>query len=271
MPTIALSTGTLHYSDQGNGTPLILLHANPGDSSDFDGVIPALSKQFRVLAIDWPGYGHSDIPPHPDRSTVLLYYRVLQEFIASLSLPPAWIMGNSIGGNVAARLAAQAPESVLGVVLISPGGFTPHNFVTRMFCRLQGSRLSLPPRLFASLYLKHKNPLTQAMLARAGTLQSEPARLQVNRAMWRSFASPENDLRDIARSIDVPVLLMFGKYDPAISAKKDGAVAAGTIPNAKYVEMPCGHAPFAETPDHFLEVVEPFMSAANPCLQTRAS
>ena len=92
-----------------------------------------------------------------------------------------------VGGNAAARLAIEAPASVRGLVLVAPGGFTPHNFVTRMFCKLQGSRFSLPPRLFAGLYLKHRTPTVRGMLHRAATVQSEAARIALNRAMWRSF------------------------------------------------------------------------------------
>jgi pimeloyl-ACP methyl ester carboxylesterase len=52
MPSVNLSTGAVHYSEHGQGAPLILLHANPGDSQDFEAVIPALAKQYRVLALD---------------------------------------------------------------------------------------------------------------------------------------------------------------------------------------------------------------------------
>jgi pimeloyl-ACP methyl ester carboxylesterase len=57
------------------------------------------------------------------------------------------IIGNSLGGNVAARLAIESRAKVRGLVLVSPGGFTPHNPITRAFCRLQGSRFALPAAL----------------------------------------------------------------------------------------------------------------------------
>ena len=55
MPEIQLSCGTVHYSESGAGTPMLLLHANPGDARDFEAVIPALSQRYRVIAMDWPG------------------------------------------------------------------------------------------------------------------------------------------------------------------------------------------------------------------------
>jgi len=260
VPFVNLSAGSVHYSEQGNGVPLVLLHANPGDSQDFEAVIPALAKSYRVLALDWPGYGQSDLPRNPESVTVLHFYEVLREFLTALALPPAFFIGNSIGGNAAARLAIESPERVRGLVLVAPGGFTPHNFVTRTFCRLQGSRFSLSPYRFASLYLKHRTPTAKAMLRRASTLQSTPERIALNRALWRSFAQPENDLRQSSQKIKAATLLLFGKHDPAIPASKDGKVSAQCIPSAQFVALPCGHASFAEVPELFLAEVQPFLA-----------
>ncbi|SFM38820.1 alpha/beta fold hydrolase [Marinobacter zhejiangensis] len=259
MPILNLSTGPVHYTEHGHGVPVVLLHANPGDSLDFEAIIPALSQNYRVLAIDWPGYGQSAIPPSPDSATVFLLYNILNEFLDALKLPPAIFVGNSVGGNVAARLASEQPDRVRGLVLVAPGGFTPHNWITRSFCRLQGSRFSLSPQRFARWYLKRRNATTEAMLERASGLQSGTDAVTLNRALWRSFGRPENDLRQSARSINSPTLLMFGKYDPAIAAGKDGKAAAQSVPSAKLVVLPCGHASFAEVPELFLAEALPFL------------
>lgn len=260
MPLVNLSTGAVHYSEHGQGAPLVLLHANPGDSQDFEAVIPALSQNYRVLALDWPGYGQSALPQQPESATVFLFYKILREFLAALALSRAFFIGNSIGGNAAARLASESPELVRGLVLVAPGGFTPHNFITRTFCKFQGSSLSLSPHRFASMYLKHRTPTTKAMLQRASTIQATPERVALNRAMWRSFAQPENDLRQLSQSIKAPTLLLFGKHDPAIPASKDGKVAAQCIPSAQFLTLPCGHASFAEVPESFLAEVQPFLA-----------
>jgi pimeloyl-ACP methyl ester carboxylesterase len=203
------------------------------------------------------------MPQQSNSVDVPLFYKVLREFLISLTLPPAFFIGNSVGGNAAARLASESPEMVRGLVLVAPGGFTPHNFVTRTFCKLQGSRFSLSPFCFASLYLKNRTPTVKAMLQRAATVQSTPDRLALNQAMWRSFAQSENDLRQSAQSIQAPVLLLFGKHDPVIPANKDGKVAVQCIPSAKFVALPCGHVYFAEAPELFLAEVQPFLSRYN--------
>lgn len=260
MPFIRLSTGSLHYAEYGQGDPVVLLHANPGDSQDFAAIIPALSEHYRVFALDWPGYGQSAMPPSPSSTTARFFTDVLKAFFDALSLPPAVIIGNSVGGNAATRMAIEQPEKVRGLVLVAPGGFTPHNVLTRSFCRLQSSRFSLSPHVFARLYLKRQTPTTKAMLRRAAGPQATPAARILNRAVWRSFGQAENDLRAAASSINVPTLLLFGKHDPAISASKDGREAAMAIPSAKRVTLPCGHASFAEMPHLFLRETLPFLA-----------
>jgi pimeloyl-ACP methyl ester carboxylesterase len=149
---------------------------------------------------------------------------------------------------------------VRGLVLVSPGGFTPHNFISRSFCRLQGSGFSIPPRYFAAMYLRHRSPTAKEMLARAAGEQAQPQKLVVNRAIWRSFIDPQHDLRETATAIRAPTLLVFGKYDPVIPAKKDGRIAARAIPGSRLLVPSSGHAPFAEIPDEFLAEVQPFLA-----------
>lgn len=261
MPTVQLPLGTVHYREAGQGAPLVLLHANPGDSRDFEAIMPVLAIDFHVLALDWPGYGLSTLSKDPATVTVGDLYQTLRAFLEALALGPAIFIGNSVGGNAAARLAIEAPEKVRALVLVAPGGFTDHNLITRSFCRLQGSRFSLSPRRFASLYLKKRNPTTEAMLERASTLQREPIPQALNRALWRSFLSPEHDLRTQASRITAPTLLIFGKHDPAIPAQKDGKVAKRILSNSRFEVLPCGHAAFAELPEEFCARLERFLMA----------
>lgn len=264
MPLVNLRSGALFFHEQGQGEPLLLLHANPGCHDDFAAIIPALAETFRVIALDWPGYGRSKLSISPDTVTVLTYHQVLLEFIEALQLESVSLIGNSVGANVAARLAVTHPQRVNSLVLVAPGGFTEHNLLTKAFCRIQGSRFALSPPLFARLYLNKRTTTTQAMLSRAANEQKQLHQLRLNRALWRSFATPENDLRELARQIHAPTLLCFGSKDPAIPAKRDGLNAQASIPHAMYCEFPCGHMPFAELPEQFLAELSRFYQQALP-------
>ena len=259
MPIVTLPSGVVNYTELGHGTPILLLHANPGDQRDFAAVMEPLSRHGRVFALDWPGYGQSPALPDAETLTVEDIYQVLDEFVVTLGLKDLLLIGNSLGGNAAVRLAACHPQRVRGLVLVAPGGFTPHNVFSQAFCRLQGSRLSLSPFRFASLYLKHKTEITQAMLERARGEQAQASALVLNRALWRSFGKPENDLSTLADQVQAPCLLVFGQYDPVIKAYKDGDRALQCLPHARREVLSCGNAAFAEVPEQFMQTVEGFL------------
>lgn len=261
MPEIRLTQGRVHYRRGGTGTPLLLLSASPGDHRDYDAVFEALAARFDVIAPDWPGYGASTPLPDTAAASAMALHEVLIEFLDALGIARATFIGNSVGGYTAARLAIEQPARVERLVLVSPGGFTPHNTITRAFCRWQGSPLAIPPGLLARFYLRGHTPVADAMRERAAGEQSaEPMRTQV-RAIWRSFATPEHDLRARAAAIGCPVLLVYGTLDPVIPWWRDGRAAQHAIPAARLVRLPGGHAPFAEHPSAFLDVTLPFLSA----------
>lgn len=261
MPVLDTSLASVHYRDEGRGTPLILLHANPGDHRDFDAIRPALAARHRVLALDWPGYGDSPAPAEPQAWSTMHCAQVLREFVERLDLPAAVLIGNSVGGYAAARLALDAPTRVRSLVLVSPGGFTPHTAFTRAFCRFKGTEsvTRLSNAALARYYLRRRTPLVHAILARAATTQRSAEAVAVNAAIWRSFTAPEHDLRARAAAIKVPVLLAFGRHDPVIPATRDGRAAARSLPAAEFALFDTGHMPFAEDPETFMKTVLPFL------------
>ena len=147
--------GALQYrewaaEDAAAAAPVVLLPANPGESRDFSEVGPAIARAgHRVLAFDWPGYGGSAVPADPATVTPLTYYDAFVAAANALQLPPAVLLGNSVGGFVAVKYAAAFPDRVLALALVAPGGFTPHTWLTRLFCNFMGSRWALSPGAFA--------------------------------------------------------------------------------------------------------------------------
>lgn len=260
MPQLQTSKGTVFYDEQGSGEPLLLLHANPGDPRDFDAVLPALAEKYRVIRLAWPGYGEAPPPLPPSAASAVMFAELLEQFVLKQDLSNLRIIGNSVGGFAAARLALHQPERVRALVLVSPGGFTTHTFWTRLFCRMKGSERVTRwlNGLMAFLYLRLKTPATLAMRARARGEQRSPDAVAVNAALWRSFLQPEHDLRMAARDIRAKTLVLGGRRDPLIPAE-ESSVAAHTIPRANFIVLPCGHAPFAEMPDMFLAAVLPFL------------
>ena len=256
-------TGVVAYEACGEGAPLLLLHANGLDRRSFAAVIPALARAHRVIAVDWPGMGESEAPSPPASATAALMADVLEDVVTALDVGPAVLLGNSIGGFAAVRLAARHPERVRALVLVDAGGFAAPSFVVRAFCALKGSEwfTRLAERRFAAHYLVRRTPAVQEILAHVALAHRDDAKVAVNAAIWRSFVRPESDVRSDARAVRCPTLLVWGRHDPVIRAEVEGRVAASLLAGAELVQLDTGHCPFAEDPDAFLAAVQPFLAA----------
>jgi pimeloyl-ACP methyl ester carboxylesterase len=263
MRTLRTSHGPVAFAELGQGRPLLLLHANPGDHRDFDAVMRPLAEDHRVIAVDFPGHGESPPPDPPENASAALYADVVVEVADALALSSAVVIGNSVGGYSAVRLALARPERVSALVLVDSGGFTERGLVERAFCRVKGTEWftrAFATR-FAEWYVSVRNEHTRAILARTEAGRRMPSRVAVDAAVWRSFLDPRHDLREAARAVRVPTLLAWGKHDPVV-ALPSGERAARTIPGAELVTFDTGHMPFAEAPEAFLSAVRGFLARA---------
>jgi pimeloyl-ACP methyl ester carboxylesterase len=260
--TMRTRVGEVVGESRGEGPPLLLLHANGLDRHAFDPVVPALARAHRVVAIDWPGMGDSPTPAEPRATTAALLADVLEDVVAALDGGPPVLVGNSVGGFAATRLAARHPERVRALVLVDPGGFAAIDLAARVFCALKGNEAvtRAVERPFAAYYLARRTPAVRDILARVAVAHRDPAKVAVNAAIWRSFREPASDLRAEAPLVRCPTLLVWGRRDPIIRAHVEGRTAAALVPRAQLVELDTGHCPFAEDPDAFLAAVEPFLA-----------
>ncbi len=263
MLTVETRTGKVAYEEQGTGTPLLLLHATLGDHEHFDGIVPILAQTFRTIALDWPGFGESLPPNPPQAGTAMFMADVLEDVVARLDLEPAILIGNSVGGYAAARLAIRHPERVRALILVDSGGFTSHTLFGQLFCWLLGHEWisRLIATRFAGSYLKLRTPLIDQIIARIDAGRTIPSRVAVDAALWRSFLHPEHDLRSLASQIVAPTLLIYGRYDPVIRFDRDGRNAQACLPEAQRIVMETGHEPFAEDPEAFLKAIDPFLQS----------
>jgi pimeloyl-ACP methyl ester carboxylesterase len=258
------SIGRVAYEVNGAGPPLLLLPANGHDRHVFEAVVPALARRFTTYAIDWPGMGDSPAPTVTMPASAPMMADLVEELVAWLRLPPVFIVGNSIGGFAALRLAARKPEAVRGLVAVNSGGFTPMNRFARLFCWLRGRRWFTRwfAVAFARLYLKKRTPEVADLLGRIDRARRRREYVEVETDIWRNFPAAGNDVTAEAARVRCPTLLVWGRRDPVSRARVEGRIARRAIAGAMYAEFDCGHVAFAEDPDRFLAVVEPFLRDA---------
>ncbi|MCL1498845.1 2-succinyl-6-hydroxy-2,4-cyclohexadiene-1-carboxylate synthase [Xanthomonas nasturtii] len=117
MPTCTISGQTLHYTQHGQGFPVLLGHSYLWDAAMWEPQIQALSQQYRVIVPELWGHGQSGALPAGTQSLGDLAEQMLT-LLDGLELPQCAVVGLSVGGMWGAELAMRAPERVRSLVLM---------------------------------------------------------------------------------------------------------------------------------------------------------
>ena len=238
--------GKLHYHVAGDGPPLLLLHGSgPGVSgwANFRGNLPVLAREYTTYVLDFPGFGKSY---SPDANPLAVGPAGVLDFLDGMGLGPLPIIGNSMGGNVAARIAAEHPERVSRLLCIGGVGL---------------SLLSPSPPEGIKLLVEFVELRWQS-----ATDPSAPTDIKklYNRAMLegmrkgRAFGAV--DAVAMLTKIKAPTLVMFGRDDRV--TPMDGSLAAmRLIPKCElHVFYDCGHWAMIERKDEFESTVLAFLA-----------
>lgn len=269
MPTLETSAGTVAYDERGDGPTLVLLPAGAHDRRDFDELRAALPGRWRTIALDWPGHGES--PAGRERASAMTFADAAEALVEAVAPAGAIVVGNSVGGFAAARLAIRRPELVAGLVLVDAGGFAARTPPLRGFCASM-SRPAFLRRIYPAFAKRYMRPRTaadrRALEAAVATTRAAPGLGAVS-DLWGSFASPEHDLRRQAGSISAPTLVVWGRRDPVIRLRVGRRVAA-SIPGADLVVLDTGHVPQTGDPEGFAATLVPFADRAFEAARDRA-
>lgn len=263
MPDITLRGGEvdglrLHYVVEGRGPVVVLLHGLGGFAQSWRHTIDALASRATVFAVDLPGFGRSAKP----RAIYRLGYfaRALHGFLDALGVGQASLVGHSLGGSVAVTYALTHPVRVERVALVA--GLVP-GFAFRLSWAY---RLIATPVLGEALALCGRAPVYKAAVARCFYLprqaevdyliehdypirtgpEARAAWLATARHIRTDFVDHRGDYRRAIGTLDLPVLLVHGRQDPAVSSQHVTEAAAG-FPRAvlRWVDD-CGHFPHLE-------------------------
>ena len=236
--------------EHGQGPPAVLLHGQPGDRHDWDGVGAELAGRVRALVPDRPGYGRTGGRAGGPAANADAVVRLLD----ARGIDRAIVVGHSWAGAVALELALRHPVRVTALVLVaSVGG--PGS--TGDLDRLLAAPLLGPVLALGGLALLRAGRVRR--LLAAGYAPTVPAALEVLPAGWlASWPSFVAEQRALLRELDgitarlpavaVPAVVMVGGMDRVIAPASQEALA-GLIPDAELVGVPgCGHLLPREVP-----------------------
>jgi 4,5:9,10-diseco-3-hydroxy-5,9,17-trioxoandrosta-1(10),2-diene-4-oate hydrolase len=269
---------TLNYheagepTESGGGLPLVMLHGGgPGASawSNFGPALPRFAASYRTLLVDQPGFGASDKPPVEGN-----YYRFSAEAVVrlldELGIERVHLLGNSLGGGTAMRLALSHPDRVGRLVLMGPGGLSLNLFhadPTEGVQRLMD--FSADPtrdklRAFISTMVVDQALVTDQLVDERYADATAPGAQEAMKSMGWSFWNPETAedgmLWREAHRLRKHTLLTWGREDRVNPI--DGAFAAlKLIPKAQLHVFPnCGHWAQIEAADEFAEITTAFLN-----------
>lgn len=249
--------------------PIVFVHGLGGQWQNWLENVPRFSQSRRVVAVDLPGFGLSDMPD--EKITIEFYGRVLAELCERLDLIPAVLVGNSMGGYVAAELAIQQPEHVERLMLLAAAGVSQMDVAKRpIIAAAKAAGLVITTNAAHQEWIAHRPGLRHAVLA---VVARHPSRLAADMcfegllkgAAKAGFetalrACLEYDLRERLPQIGCPVLVVWGEKD-AIIPVRDADKFVELIDGARKVVMEdTGHVPMVERPPTFNDLLEEFLS-----------
>jgi pimeloyl-ACP methyl ester carboxylesterase len=261
MMLVETSTGPVACDERGSGEPIVLLPSGAHDHHDFDELRALLPQRWRSISLDWPAHGQSPAGQGP--ASAMRFADIAEEVVGRLAPDGAVMVGNSVGGFAAARLAIRRPDLVKGLVIVDGGGFAGRPPHVRAFCTLMARPWFLR-RIYPSFAARYMRAATdadrRALATGVATTRRDPG-LRAVAELWRSFASAEHDLRARASAIAAPTLLVWGRRDPVIPVRL-GRKAAAAIPGARLEVLDTGHVPHTSDPHGFAALLIAFADAA---------
>lgn len=265
----------LYYSDTGQGSPLLLIHGFGSSTYTWQGIVPGLSRNHRVIAVDLKGFGQSD-KPFDERYSALDQALLLAELIERENLRNVTLVGHSYGGGIALALALQADARLKGrisrLVLIDTVAYpqkVPVFFrllavpgLAHLSVRMVPASLQVSVALRLAYYDESKisDETVEAYTAPLKTAAGKHAIIHSARQIV------PRDLGRIAaryETIQMPTLIMWCDHDKIVPMDI-GLKLRRTIPNSDFqLVKDCGHIPQEEQPEQTLRILENFLGGSD--------
>lgn len=247
----------------GEGAPLVLLHGGYGTWAHWVRAVPRLSRRYRLLVPDMPGFGESDEPPRPHSAEGIAAGLAagVEEFLGPDA--PLQVAGFSFGGVIAGHLAAQLGARVRVLVLVAPGGLGAQ----------RGEMPDLIPRMpkmsAAEIEAAHRRNLEILMLADPASVDALALHIQQrNTTLHRVKSRPisaTDTLAQALRRVPARKAAIWGEKDATVGAylaqRQD--ILHGIDPSTEFRVMPgIGHWVMYEAPEEFATLLTELLEAS---------
>ena len=242
----------IEYTEQGEGTPVLMLHGWGSSFNFYKGIMAVLSTRCRVVAVNFPGCGESDTMREP--WTLNDYCDFVLKFMDAVNLKDPIMIGHSHGGRVTLKMVAEKQVNPPKIVLLDSAGLIP--------------KKSLKKKFRAKSFKVIKWILTRPVIKNFSAGLLDKARQHYGSADYN--AAPEvlrktlvslvnTDLRDIIPNISCPTLLIWGENDND-TPLSDAKIIEGLIKDAGLcVFENAGHFAFFEQQQRTIAILNSFI------------
>jgi 3-oxoadipate enol-lactonase len=241
MNTVAINGINLAYTRRGKGTPLVLVHGFPLDSSSWNKIIPLLEDKFDIITPDLRGFGQSTTIESP--YTISDMADDLASLLDHLEIEKITMAGHSMGGYVALAFAKKYPQRVSGLGLISSqaAGDPPDRKEGRYKTAADVAEKGVGVVVEAMTPKLSADTRVQAFVRGVIEKQSKDGVIGALKAM-----AEREDLMSILSSFNFPFVLIHGDADALIPIERSKEIKAA-VPSAQFVELQgAGHMPMME-------------------------
>ena len=253
----------VNYVEMGSGPPLLFVHGLSGCWQNWLENIEEFASDHRVVAVDLPGFGHSEMPE--EKISIEGYGRFIDAFCEEVGIDAATVVGNSMGGFVAAECAINIPHRVERLVLVAAAGisiehqrnepllklmYMGENVAQSVTARVVGRSHELagrPRGRKAILWFvtPHAERWAPEMVVEQASGAGKPGFLPALDALT------DYPIRDRLDDIKCPTLVMWGEKDLLVPVK-DAHKFNELIPDSRLIVYDdTGHVPMIEIPDRF--------------------
>jgi pimeloyl-ACP methyl ester carboxylesterase len=259
MPVLQHNNRQLHYTDNGSGPALVFIHGFCEDSGMWDGLAGHFKDRYRVICVDLPGFGRSDVA---NDITIKGMAEAVHAVVEALQPGPVALLGHSMGGYTALAYAEAWPEQVSALGLIHSHPFTDSEekkegrAKSMEFVERNGSEpyvKQLIPSLFAPAFSEKNKTLLQALTERAAQYPPEGICAALDAMRLRP------DRSEVLRTAAFPVLFVIGTEDQAIPAElSKQQTALPPVASIHYLEG-VGHMGMFEAEEEVLDILGAFL------------
>lgn len=253
MPYAYLDGLRLYYEDEGSGRPLLMIHGASQDTLSWHDNIQHFAKSYRVLAIDLPGHGKSELVNRRPTTTTEEFADHVWKFIEQKQLRDPILVGHSLGAGISIMTAIAHPDVVSGVVAVCGGaafrGATGVSYQPDVLRNTQINATDWLETIFHSV-LGRTTPLDRRREMAFDATRCSPYVAYADLLTYSSL-----NLYESLHRIRTPIFYIVGEDDwsttPEMARSTSQRLAELGVPTEFNELKGIGHIPHWEQPDVF--------------------